>query len=122
MRRLVMWLIIVGVVGLVGYSAIEASRAQRPALPTAPAPAPSPCQVVSYDISPGGSAVLAVVMCVSGGRYQVSAEGMADGSKASGQAVVRLLPQAPTAISIPLSPRLPPDATTYTVRFRVMGM
>lgn len=122
MRRTLVWLVIGTMVALVGYSAIEASRARRPTLPAAPAPVQSPCQVVSYDISPGGSAVLAVVVCTAGGRYQVSAEGTGDGIKGSGQAVVRLLPQAPTAVSIPLSPRLPPDATTYTVRFQVRGM
>lgn len=124
MRRAIVWLVIGGVVALVGYSAVAASRAQRPPLPSAPpvAGVPSPCQVVSYDMATSGAAVLAVVVCTAGGRYQVSAEADAEGRKGKGQVVVRLMKDAPTAVSIPLSPALPPGALSYTVRFSVKGV
>ncbi|GBD11823.1 hypothetical protein HRbin23_01502 [bacterium HR23] len=125
MRRLVLWLVIGGVVALVGYSAVAASRAQRPSLPSAPAPqgpSPSPCRVPSYDLSPSGGAVQAVVVCTAGGRYQISVEASAEGRRASGQVTVRLLKDSPTAVSIPLAPPLPAGATTYSVRFQVRGV
>ncbi|MCS7207123.1 MAG: hypothetical protein NZ951_04200 [Dehalococcoidia bacterium] len=124
MRGVVLWLVIGGVMAVVGYSALVATRAQRPEVP-APQPvagAPSPCQVTSYDLSPTGAAVQAVVVCSAGGRYQVAAEAAAGSIQAKGHVVVRVLKDAPTAVSIPLMPSLPPTALTYSVRFTVRGM
>lgn len=123
MGRLVLWAVVGVVMAVVGYSALAASRAREGVPPPAPSPeAPSPCWVVSYDLAPNGRTVQAVVVCRAAGQYRVAVEAEGEGQRGSGQVVARLPQDAPTVVSIPLSSPLPPDASSYRVRFEVTGM